>query len=107
MCRFATKWFERYFKRQTHLWAVSSQVEGICIGTQFDELCQDTAIAKLARRRSDSAYGARATPRSQIIAEIRRAGVTSNAGFATATSGAIRIPNRCVTSSAERSSMGI
>ena len=42
-----------------------------------------------------------------MIAEIRRAGVTSNAGFATATSGAMRTPRMCVTSSAERSSMGI
>src|SRR3984893_11784304 len=71
-----------------------------------DSAC-GTAKAESARRRSDSAYGARATPRSQIMPEIRRAGVTSKAGFAAETSGAIRTPRKCVTSSAARSSIGI
>src|SRR5581483_5308136 len=48
---------------------------------------------------SDSAYGCRCTPRSVTIAAIRDAGVTSNAGF--------RAAKRAVTSSPERSSIGM
>ena len=53
-------------------------------------------------------YGARITPFSQIIAVMYFAGVTSNAGCAAMTpAGAIRTPWMVVTSSDDRSSMGI
>jgi len=42
-----------------------------------------------------------------MIAVMNRAGVTSNAGCAAGTSGEIFIPRRWVTSSADRSSIGI
>ena len=48
---------------------------------------------------SDFSKGARATPRSVTMAAMKRAGVTSNAGCAARTSGAICTPPRCVTSS--------
>ena len=57
---------------------------------------------------SDSWYGARATPRSVMMAVTYLFGVTSNAGFSTRTaSGAICFPARCVTSVEARCSIGI
>src|SRR6185312_11553339 len=61
-----------------------------------------------ARARSDSSYGARATPFSVMIAVTYRLGVTSNAGLRTSVPfGATGTPKTCVTSPAARSSIGI
>src|SRR5205085_11257710 len=58
--------------------------------------------------RSPSSNGARTTPRSVMIAVISRAGVTSNAGWRTATfSGAMTTLPIDVTSFALRSSFGM
>ena len=67
-----------------------------------------TAFALTEFTSSDSEYGARAMPRSVMMAVTYLCGVTSNAGFRTlAASGVSRAGPRCVTSFAFRSSIGI
>jgi hypothetical protein len=54
------------------------------------------------------AFGRRMIPRSVMMAEMSRAGVTSNAGLYTCTpAGAVRRPKPSVISSAARCSIGI
>src|SRR5262249_37579090 len=61
-----------------------------------------------ARFLKEVSYGGRATPFSVIMPVTYRAGVTSNAGFFTSVpGGATGVPNTCVTSAADRSSIGI
>jgi hypothetical protein len=65
-------------------------------------------ICPRTTRTSEGAYGSRTTPHSVTIPVISRAGVTSNAGFATrAPSGATRVPAKDVTSFGSRSSITI
>src|SRR3990170_4706569 len=66
------------------------------------------AVRRAIAASSAGPYGARRTPSSVTIPVISAAGVTSNDGLRTAVpSGAMRCPRTSVTSSADRSSIGI
>ena len=68
----------------------------------------DVDVGNVQARSIPSAKGGRITPASVMMAVISSCGVTSKAGFQTATpSGAVRVPPTWVTSSGARSSMGI